>query len=154
MSTYGDIETGIESAITKGVSGSPFQSVRSGYGGVSQKSLVEELERYASGDKAPAALIMYAGGQTNGGEAGDLEEKARFSIALVASSISGPKATAEIYDVIDWVREKLHNRRGITGIKNPLQWMETSSLPHNLAATHAVYVMTFIAPCHFDDGDA
>lgn len=159
MSTYGDIEDAIAAQlglatdeVGEGETPSPFKVVRVGFGGVGRKALMTELGRLATANTAPAAIVGYAGGVTNKGEAGDLHERAEIQIGIICPHVDRAEAIGQAYDVLDYVRATLHNRV-ISGLLNPLLWVGTDSPFDELPPSTAGYVMRFEAPCHYEDGD-
>lgn len=154
--TYDTIEDGIKAALT--ATGSLFKRVDTVGSQLSDAELEEELAKLVS--QAPAAIVVYEGGDTNSGYAGSLEEAAMYAVICVAASTSreaalrGSGGGHGVYELLDQVRTRLHNKRGITGITMPLQWQGNRrlSLP-NTRMTVAAYAARFKAPLYFVDGD-
>ena len=121
-SAYDNIEAAIVATLSAEVS--PFRTVQAYGSHLSDADLVKELHKLLR--VAPAALVCYAGGQTNCGLAGSLDEEATFSVICVAAART-PEAAAKgddvspgIYRLLEYCREQLHNVTDIAGINNPL----------------------------------
>ena len=119
---YDMIEDGIQSALE--AEGSLFNKVLTHGACMSDDEVAIALERLAP--EAPVALVFYAGGTTNNGENGELVENATFAVVVlaagstVAAASRGDKARAGVYQLMQHVRERLHNVPEIEGIINPL----------------------------------
>jgi phage gp37-like protein len=154
--TYDTIEDGIKAALM--MPGTLFKDVKTFGSQLSDSELADELKKLVS--QAPAAIVVYEGGDTNSGYAGSLEEAAMYAVICVAASTSregalrGTGGGHGVYELLDQVRDRLHNRRGISGIPVPLQWQgnQRLSLP-NMTMTVAAYAARFKAPLGYIDGD-
>lgn len=106
--------------------GTPFHQVEARGAQLSDADLAVELERLKS--VSPAALVMYAGGDSNEGKGSSVEEDAIYHVICVVagrsqeSATAGDAATAGVYKLMAWCRKKLHDKDNITGIINPMYW--------------------------------
>ena len=157
MSTVYDlIEDAIVSALM--VKDAPFKQVLKWGGSISDAELVNEIEKLASAQTAPAAVVFYAGGPTNEGFASVLEEVAVFTIVIIVSGRSreaamrGDAKSAGVYACLDWCRTNLHGKT-LSNVPNPLRWQGNRrfGLPGQLLTT-AAYAADYHAPLYYADG--
>lgn len=164
MSVRGDIEDGIYAVLTDDVAyadvdnPTPLVTVSRGGAALSDSQIAEELEKLANANTAPAALIVYSGGGTDEGVAGIVDAPEVFTILVVVAgrsrqaAVLGDNAATGLYDVLEWIEDKLHNRIGIEGIDNPLRFMGNRrfQIPGYLMSC-AAYAVDFRAPLYLPD---
>jgi len=152
---YDQVEDAIVTAIT--ATGTPFKRVDAWGSHLSDAEIAVELEQLVR--VAPAAMVMYGGGETNEGYGNDLTEKAVYTVLVIAagrdrtSASAGDNASSGVYRLMDYVRDKLHNVHGISGIVNPLLWSGNKRflIPGHLMNV-AAYAVMFRADLYFYDG--
>lgn len=154
---YDDIEAGIKSVLE--AEGSPFATVETGLDNLGDQDLADVIHGLANANRAPAAAVLYMGGDTNEGQAGMLREDGIWFVIVIEAgrsrkaAVQGDARSSGVRALLQWVRAHLHNATGIEGIVNPLLWMgnERFRIPE-VPLSVAAFVAKFRAPMYYPDG--
>jgi hypothetical protein len=144
---YDSIEDAIVTAL-KAVN-TPLVTVEARGAGLSDADLIEELMRLADGTQSPAALVLYAGGDSNEGYTHVLTEDALYDVVVISATRTRTAATrgsaqdTGIYELLTWCRGQLHDLRN-SGVLNDLIYMGTRRLAiAGSPLTVAAYAMRY-----------
>lgn len=132
----------------------PFKSVATGCSNLNDEQFAQLVNTFCSGNTAPAALVLFASGEANGGKGGSLDETGMLQVCVIDIAEQRERAAQGVFGLIRYVRKMLHNRDGITGIGNPLKYRGCKRLQiPNQRITVAAWVVNFEAPFYFPDGE-
>lgn len=155
-SDYNDIEAGIYAVLTSadGEDPSPFKRVEPGLDGLSEEQLGNLINGLAG--TAPAAGILYAGGENANDRISYAREAGHWLVIVVAAArtrsaaVGGDTQTTGTRELLRWVFNHLHGIDSIKGIVNPLKWVanERFQLP-NFPLSVAAMVARFEAAMYY-----
>jgi len=144
-STYGTIEAAIASAIEDGED-NPFTTILAHGSQLSNPQLAEEIDKLASGNTAPAVMVMWRGSEEDPGHAGQRVEMAQFWLVCVAAGrtaeavLRGDDASTGVYELAEWLVTTLHNV-DVDGVPNRLRLRRSMPVPREWPITVAAWVV-------------